>query len=60
MNNEFNQEFFIYFMMSLALLFMLMCLWTVYDLDRDDNKKHKHKTKKDWSEAWQSLTMEQQ
>jgi hypothetical protein len=46
MNNGFNQEFFAYYIMFLALAFGLMCLWTMYDLDRDDNKKHKRKTKK--------------
>lgn len=46
MNNEFNVEFFAYFVMFLTSVFFIMCLWTMYDLDKDDHKKHKHKTKK--------------
>ncbi len=46
MNNEFNVEFFAYFIMSMALAFALMSMWVVYDLDRDDKKPRKTKTKK--------------
>ncbi len=45
MNNEFNVEFFAYFIMSLALAFGLMSIWVMYDLDKDDYKKTRKKTK---------------
>jgi hypothetical protein len=46
MNNEFSVEFFAYFIMSLSLTFVIMSLWVMYDLDRDDKKPRKHKIKK--------------
>lgn len=39
-------EFHAYFIMFLALVFGLTCLWVIYDLDRDDKKERRVKTKK--------------
>ncbi len=38
-----NIEFFSYFIMSLALVFALVSMWVMYDLDRDDKKSRKPK-----------------
>ena len=46
MNNEFNVEFFAYFVMFLVSIFLITSVWVMYDLDRDDSKKLGHKAKK--------------
>ena len=33
-----NIEFFSYFIMSLALIFALVSMWVMHDLDKDDKK----------------------